>query len=199
MSTLIRKKVVSRGKLPIPEEASDFAFITELQYQSSFGIASFNDIQIRIGNNNYDDYIFALCHMQLVFSGNISKILFPGKQSIVKVKERSFRIQESLSLPALPNLKSKSGRNYVEHFDERMERYVGKSEGILIYRHISLDKPNLIEIDGRQITANYMIHFNTSNNILSLYDEEVDLAALYLELSTVYTATNNYLKRLNRS
>jgi hypothetical protein len=64
----------------------------------------------------------------LVTTANISKILWPRRSG----KDRATELRASLSIaendPMFSTLKSNDARNYFEHFDERIDKWVSKSK-----------------------------------------------------------------------
>jgi hypothetical protein len=193
MPKLIRDKILGKGYGKPLDDHADRWFISELEIQSSFALASFGEIMTKLASNLPNNSIFAFCHMQLVFGGNVSKILFPNKRATNRIKKRAKRIRVKLNVPSLPLLSSVTGRNFVEHFDERMDRYVGKVSGILFHRYISVDKPDTIDVDGKNIKSNFLQHFNTRTNELSLFDEVINIDDLNNEMLSINDLTKQYL------
>jgi len=67
-------------------------------------------------------------------------------------------------------------RNYFEHFDERMDRFLASHEGLLIHRLIAGNVSDEIELDGgRRFRPKFLQLLNTNTLELSLYDQSVRL------------------------
>jgi|GEM_PF-2812492 len=188
MGYLTRNKVFHKGKVDDWEVSADLFFLGEIEMQAQFAACSYGEIAERVEQGNKDVGLFAFCHMFLVFSGNISKLLFCNGSSSSSERERRRRIRNRLGVSRESSLADRASRNYMEHFDERMERYL-KPKGdrcITIPRLIVDEEPEVITLDdGRSFPPKFLRLFNVSTFELILYDQRVALNPIYEEVCIV--------------
>jgi hypothetical protein len=162
---------------------ADPFFLEEIDLQCEFAIRCFGEIATRIENGNRDKVLLAFCHMLLVFAGNVAKILFPLPRAPKERQQRAERLRAALQVDGSSPLSSVEARNYLEHFDERMDRFIGSTEGVLVHRLVAAEEAPEIEIENeRKLPASYLQFLNTTTLEFVLFDRRVELKPLYDEL-----------------
>ena len=178
------KKVT--GEAPI--DFYDHFFIDELEFQSDFGLRAFGEMQQAYKANNQDPTLIALAHVLLVFANNVGKILSPSKNASRKAHARAKRLTETLGLQEVDFEQIRHARNYFEHFDERIERYIDSHNGLLIYRKVLDHHPTAVELDdGRTFAPHFLQFLNTTSLALTLYDQKFDVSEIVKQLQSVQT------------
>jgi len=100
------------------------AFIYEVQHQCKFADLAFQDI-VNALHKGTTDRIFLAAHTFLVAVGNISKLLWPTKESC---EARGHELRELLQVSDDCVLESRAFRNHFEHFDERLDKWANSSK-----------------------------------------------------------------------
>lgn len=183
-----RNKVFHRGKDGASDASADLFFLGEIEMQAQFATRSYGEIAQRVEQGNKDIGLFAFCHMFLVFSGNVSKLLFPYASAPTSAKKRRERIRKQIDISNDSPLSDRASRNYMEHFDQKIEKYLAAEscKGIVIPRLIVDDEPEVITLDdGRSFPPKFLRLFVVSTFELVLYDKRVQLNPLYNELCVV--------------
>lgn len=188
MARITRKKVYYRASEDqgVSPAARDFLYLKEIETQCEFAIRSFGEIQERIESGRQDNLLFAFCHMFLVFAGNVTKLLFPLARASKKQRQRGERLRTCLRVGTTTPLRSRAARNYLEHFDERMERFIGTRNGVLVHRLVAAEEAAKVEIGTEgKLPVSYLQLFNTTTLELVFFDERVRLRPLYDELLSI--------------
>jgi hypothetical protein len=137
----------------------------------------------RVEAGSTDLSIFAFSHMFLVCTGNASKLLFSGARPGSTANQRAERLRNTLSVPEDSLLNLRGARNYLEHFDERLDRYLADVDGVLLHRRIAAGRSETIQVDdGRVFPASYLLFFDTSTRELEYFDQRVAFEPLHNEL-----------------
>ncbi len=194
---LHQEKVLGRGNGPPPPGAMDFFYLHELRLQCDFAISSFGEIQTRVAANSKDLSLFAFAHMLLVFASNAMKLLFPSPKASPNVTCRAERLRSKLGVEGTPPDGLIEARNYLEHFDERMDRFVGsQGDGLLGHGLITDVVSDEVELDdGRRFKARFLRLLETRTMRLSLYDQSVSLPDLVHEIAQLRDAAERTLAK----
>jgi hypothetical protein len=162
----------------IPEEARDHFFMYELAVQSEFAMRAYGEINARLESG--DHAIFAFAHMMLAAAANVSKILWPTRSAGSLGKRRGARLRATLEMTSGFPLEDRSARNYVDHFDERIDRFLAEAhDGVTIPRLVTGKLSSTLAIDGRtEMSARYLLAFETSSRTLSLCGDRCALPQL---------------------
>jgi len=138
--------------------------------------------------------LLPLAHTLLVFAGNVAKILTATKKASPKVRARAKRIRETLGLTAMDFGDIRIARNFFEHFDERIDRYLDKHKGFLGHRLVLDHFPNEVQLDdGRTFKPSYLQFLNTTSLELQLYDQQFRLNDILKKIETVQKAVKAWL------
>lgn len=196
---LTRNAVFARGNQPPrPEELLSF-YVGEIELQCSFALASFGELVERIDRQPSSLAILAYAHMLLIFGGNVSKLLFPGmsKHKIKRqvAEQRSEFLRNLCGLENVSHLKRRSLRDHLEHFDERLDRQLGATRGIISPFLIAAECPKILRLDdGREFDAHFLRCLDTSRLVFSFLDQEFELRPFVAELQQVQAAARRWLE-----
>lgn len=176
-----------------PIDFHDHFFIDELEFQCDLWLRAFGEMQQAYKTNNQNPTLIALAHVLLIFANNVGKILSPSKSALRKAHARAQRLAETLGLQDADFEEIRQARNYFEHFDERIERYIGSHKGLLIYRKVLDHHPTAVELDdGRTFTPHFLQFLNTTTLELILYDQKFDISGIVKQLQSVQTKVKEW-------
>jgi len=169
-----------------PPDFADTMYIREIELQCEFAQRSFGQMLEIYAINEKHASLLALSHMLLVFAGNVAKLLTFAKDATPKSKARALRICDVLNLKPEDFSTIRRARNYFEHFDERMDKYIGGHNGLIIQRLIEDHEPSIVTLDdGRTFVPAFMQLLNTMNWELTLYGEKFSLPEILQFLQSV--------------
>lgn len=199
MAMLRRNRVVAKGSGTPPTEAFDHFFLVEIESQAAYGEASFGELLNHISEGSRDKMLLCFSQMLLVFAANTAKILFPPRTAREARRERAKRLREALKVVEDSPVRSQVARNYVEHFDERIERYleIERKNGVVTHRLVVDERPEKIELDdGRVLQLRPLQLLNVSTLELTLYDETIALRPIAEELRTIRSRANTLMREV---
>jgi len=178
-ATLKRGRIIAKGQGSRPPHATDFFYIGELALQCKFALAAYGEIRTLVDAGSNDLGILAYCHMMLVFAGNAAKLTHTASKSSRTAKARTERLRRRLNLQESERPEFLAARNYLEHFDERMDRFLSSDRGLLLHRIVAPVVDTEVTLDdGRIFRASYLQAFETSTLTFHLYDQSVSLPVL---------------------
>ena len=139
--------------------------------------------------------LLALAHATLVFAGNVAKLITCAKDGAPKTKKRAARLCEVLNLKAEDFSAIRRARNFLEHFDERMDKHIDGHNGLIIHRLIEDHEPSTITLDdGRIFSPAFMQLLNTKSGELTLYGERFSLPEILHLLQAVQASARMSLR-----
>ena len=128
------------------------------------------------------------------FGGNVAKVLTAPRDASPKVRARAKRLREALGLADLDLEEIRIARNFFEHFDERIDRYLEKHKGFLGDRLVLDHFPEEVRLDdGRTFKPAYLQFLNTASLELTLYDEQFRLGDILRKIEIVQKAAKAWL------
>jgi len=129
-------------------------------------------------------------------AANVSRLLFPSSRARPAI-ERAERLRAALNLDDTSLITSRAARNYLEHFDERLDKYLFGQHGILVDQLIvERWEPNMELDDGTRLPAAGMRVLEMSTCTFILFDEHVPLKPLAEELERIHTSAKARLTEL---
>jgi hypothetical protein len=171
-----------RGTGTRPDDFGDNFFVHEIMTQCWFVEATFAQMREIYAHAPTGLGLQAMAHSLLVFASNIAKLLTPParKDASEKRKRRAIRLQGLLNCEQYDFSAIVNARNYLEHFDERMDRFIGAEElgGALLLRCVSNDTSEFVQLGGDKFKACYLQHLNTSTLELTMVDETIRLSTV---------------------
>ena len=187
------------GVGPPPADYADTMYFREVELQCEFAHRSFGQMQEIFATNPKNALLLALAHMLLVFAGNVAKLLTSSKDSSLKTKNRSARLRKSLGFKAEDFSTIRRARNFLEHFDERLDKHMERG-GLLIHRLVVDHEPSSIALDdGRIFTPTFMQLLNTTTWEVSLYGERFLLPEVLQLLESVQRSAQAARSKLYES
>jgi hypothetical protein len=125
-------------------------FQKEVEHQCKFALMANDDIVRALSTHNFDQLWYSV-QAFLIAVGNISKLLF----SKADLPKRGIELRQSLSVSDDSPLAPRKFRNYFEHFDQRLEKWIISSK-----RHNFVDSsvitPNsIVGIDQMDYLRNF--------------------------------------------
>jgi hypothetical protein len=193
MTDRIERQWFTKGTGDKPIDLADAFFISELEFQSDFGLRAFGEMQQAYTKSKENPSLIALAHILLVFANNVGKILRPSKTASPEAIARAQRLSKMLGLEDADFEQIRLARNYFEHFDERIERYIGSHEGLLIHRKVLDHHPETVELDdGRKFTPFFLQLLNTTTLELTLYDQKFDIREIVKQLQLIHTKAKEW-------
>lgn len=124
--------------------------------------------------------LFYMAHAFLVFAANVAKVLTPPKKAAPSTKARALLLQADLSLNPEDLAALSRARNHLEHFDERMDKYLTmQSQNTLrkriMFQAIILSDERDPRISALGPNAIFLKRLITSSWSLSLCGDEFQL------------------------
>lgn len=194
MTIQLHRHWFQKGSETKPLGWSDHFYIFEMDRQCEFALCSFGEMQHAYGQDPRNPSLLALAHALLVFAGNVAKIVTTSKDSGVSARARAKRIRYLLGMENQDFSEIRKARNFFEHFDERMDRYLGNHEGLLMSYLILDHAPALIQFDdGREHAPSYLQFLNTATLELTLYNERFVLGTIVEQIQNIQTAARAWL------
>jgi len=159
---LDRSQVIGAGTGPPPADAYDVFYLRELELQCEFALRALDEIKQRIAQGSRDHAILAFAHMFLVFAANASKLLFSERGASAISTTRASRLRDLLSVTDEPM--PRTARNYLEHFDERLDQFLRHRPtraGIVIHRLVVDTPPTEVQVDEGRAFKPWFLQFWT--------------------------------------
>jgi len=138
--------ITSDSAKVVTERQIAIIFLYEVTNQCSFALMAFEDLKQALDSNDALR-IWYFIHAFLTATGNISKLLWP----IERYRKRGAKLRESLGVEDNSPLKKREFRNYLEHFDERLEDWAKttRSENYIDLSFGPLNEVGLIDLGHR--------------------------------------------------
>ncbi|MBK7530881.1 MAG: hypothetical protein IPI47_09740 [Piscinibacter sp.] len=185
---------VNKGSGPKPDDFGDHFFLHEIQMQCDFGVRAYGEMRQLHQANAKNPSLLALAHAMLVFAGNAAKLLSAPKSASAQMKARAVRLRSHLNLANLDLSRIADARNYLEHFDERIERYLQIPGGIVFHRLIQDHEPLEVTLeDGRTLKPRILQLLNTSDWYLSLHGDRIQLIEVASLLEQIQASVHTYM------
>jgi hypothetical protein len=195
MSNLTRNWV-QKGSGKPPPEFGDLFFFHEIEMQCDFAIRAHGEMRTVHSTNAKHPSLLALAHVVLVFSGNAEKLLVSRKSAPKESRDRTERLRKALSVEAADLSEIADARNYLEHFDERLDRYLKVPGGMVVHRFIQDHEPLEMKLDdGRVLKPRFLQLLNTTDWYLNLHGDRVDLEKIVQKIQGIHAKVRSELKR----
>jgi hypothetical protein len=194
MAVAIQRLWHRKGSGPRPPDYADVFYIGELEIQCEYALRAFGEMQQAYGKDQKHPSLLPLAHVLLVFAGNVAKVLTAPKQASPKARARAKRLRETLGLADVSFEDVRVARNFFEHFDERIDRYLEKHKGFLGSRFVLDHFPAEVQLDdGRTFKPSYLQFLNTASLELTLYDQQFRLSDILRKIEAVHKAAHAWL------
>lgn len=154
-------------------------FLMELKRQCQFAVMAYNDLTKYLTEFNLERFWFSVQSF-LIATANISKILFPSEKSdrdLIVAED----IRKMLSIDDISSIKPKRFRNHFEHYDERIEEWVKKSQSHTIV-DTNIAPKGFIQVGDPYA---YMRNFDPQKFELNFRDEEYEIRPVIREINSL--------------
>jgi hypothetical protein len=177
-----------------------YIYFHEVESQCSFAINAYQylHIQLRLhssGTRNEQlldprQEIFRTIHSFLTHTGNMSRLLWPGKPGPGperkarkhRMDSRALHLRHALGLPDQGHpLESREVRNYLEHFDEDLDTWAADNSGRGLVALDNLGPLGMIQGHG----IKYIRCFDTKTQALLFLNKTVNLGDLNEALKNI--------------
>ena len=197
------------------ESQREEQFLSELETQVNFAIFSIEQINIYLNNlSNYEmlkfitkdneDYFWYYAQNLIVYSGNISKLLWGVYPMKITKEKRERRMKERLAfrrkldIAKSPILEHRDLRNALEHIDEKLEDFTVELQAIILNKNIGPVK-GMISIGDNDLDISKvknLRHYDQITKTYYFYGNSANLEELYKEIKSIDEKITNY-KRIN--
>ena len=178
-------------------------FLGEIKRNCEFALIAYEDIlkysqSIKPGDYNTLNRLWLSLELFLIAFANISKILWPSRSNrCSKCKfqpelpqdmlGRRQKLRTILSIEESSPLAFRTFRNYFEHYDNELERWVKKSQSKIIVDS-NIGPIESIDLNPKNPIA-YMRHFDQYKCILYFRGKEFDIKQAVLIVSDLLNKT----------
>jgi len=147
----MHKKDETRGiedyKIWFPHEVFYIESMLTISHNAMIEVSNFHEIIRQIDSNNFEgDRLLDSVQNFITYSASLARYFWPsGKDKIHQL--RGERLREAFSIEDGSVLKDKKLRNFIEHFDEKLDSYLLKGMiGNIIPSYVGL-KRQITEVD----------------------------------------------------
>jgi hypothetical protein len=154
----------------------------EVARQCAFGITAWQDILVAVERSD-DDRVWYSVQALLVAAGNVSKLLWPSKETL---PDRGRALRESLKVAEDLPLRPRDFRNHFEHFDERIELWAEAApDGAFVDSCISnRPLPSVLSVGDPTL---WLRNLDTGSWTVTFRGDSYDLSRLQIALRDLYT------------
>lgn len=156
--------------------------ILEIRAQATFAEMAYRNIDRKAHIVN-EWIVFSSIHSFLSHCAMISKML--------RAKGATKTIEKILGLPLKSIIHDREFRNHLEHYDERLKKWIRKAGvGASVINHCIGDKTM---ISGDNIV--FVSFYNPMNKIFTFIDEEFNLELMFAEVQKIKNKTEKWLNK----
>lgn len=161
--------------------------IREVWTQAHFAEIAYSHIDPKAASGN--DAVFSSIHSFLSHCAMISKMLAADDNGN-PLKSIGF----ILNIPDNSIIHQRRFRNHLEHFDERMQRWIGKFATGANIGTYNIGPKSAIQIPNMIFVS----HYDPSNHTFTFIDEDFDLSALYEEVQKIKSVADDWVQKIER-
>ena len=177
---------------PPPEDHLDNHFLWEVRDNCDYAIRAFESMRDIAKTDPSSNSLLALAHMVLVFGANVVRTLDPPKAAPPTTKRRALRLRRQVHFSTTNLDRMRVARNHLEHFDERLERFMttpATVERTVTIRRMVMDHepgPATIEGKGDKLFQPRFLKFlNTASWELIVIDERFSIPDIIADLHSI--------------
>jgi hypothetical protein len=161
-------------------------YLGEINKQCNYALQAAKELNISLEQGNTTE-LFRAIHGFLIHASNVSKLLWSSKESdktkLERAKNRADTLRNILNLPEEHPLKDRKLRNYLEHYDTRLDDWVYSSTH---HNYIDMNIGPKNFMGGNTIqSSDIMRHFDPATNLFIFRGEEFDLQEIATEIKRV--------------
>lgn len=134
------------------------------------------------GSPDSDAFWFAV-DAALGAIGNISKILWPTRNAPAETVARCAAMRAELGVDEDSTFRSRSARDALEHFDERVDRWFRESARRNFADRTIAPASAIVGLDPQD----YARHYDPETHVVSVFGTSVDFQALVSEVDALVT------------
>lgn len=122
----------------------------------------------------------------LAAAANVSKVLWPPKNSKDVSKARSIELRRLCNLPGEHGLKSRQLRNHIEHADERLDEWLASGpRPFLTIEHVLHAEPIMPAETRAEAAAACVMVYDVTTDVVTFVGHPFCLAEIEAQLSAV--------------
>ncbi len=164
-------------------------FVVEIRTQCQMALGAKSAVDYWLGRGDDVHELFRNLQSLLCHAASISKILWSGDRI---GKRRSEELRTFLVVDDdYPVLASREVRNHFEHFDERLDEALSRTEGTQ-FVDLNIMSPGVISGIQEKVWRN----LDPANWLVTFWDDSIDLMTLLVEIQTLMQAVNRGLAEL---
>ena len=164
--------------------------IREISTQCTFAEVAYKNV-IKKGSSS-SGLVFTSIHSFLTHCANVSKFLW--SEELAKNIEKN-KIAEILDVPDSLEIKKRSFRNKLEHYDEHLQKWVKKKKPNTLILDYNMGPKNNIKISGNSIMVR---HYDPQNAIFTLLDKDIDLSEIHQEVQEIKLKADVWVRSARR-
>lgn len=162
--------------------------IREVWTQAHFAEIAYSHIDPKAAHGN--DAVFSSIHSFLSHCAMISKML------MAKDDENHLKsIGSILGVIDSSIIHQRKFRNHLEHFDERMRKWIGKFTIGASIGTYNIGSKSLIQAPA----IIFVSHYDPSKHMFTFIDEDFDLSELYVEVQKIKRSADKWVKKMEQN
>jgi len=172
-------------------------FLYEIDNQCEFALMAFEDLKQAVRERNARR-IWYFIHAFLTAAGNISKLLWKSKGDSKEYIERKDLLKTSLCISDQSPLKNRTLRNYLEHFDGKLQKWVETrtSEKYVDLSFGSLDEVK--KIHPSSDLENFLRYFDDTKLVIFFCGDEGNLSLIVKAIMELKKKVKGEIENLTR-
>ena len=159
--------------------------IHEVWTQAHFAEIAYSHIDPKVAVGN--DAVFSSIHSFLSHCAMISKMLVANDDG-----NPAKSIGSVLNIADNSMIHERKFRNHLEHFDERIKRWIGKFAAGANIGTYNIDPKSAIQIPGMIFVS----HYDPNTHTFTFIDEGFDLSRLYGEVKRIKGIAYEWIKKI---
>lgn len=171
----------------------------EVKEQCSAAIHAFSLMNQMRGAHPRDRFLLSVAHQLIVHGGNVAKLLFPaaGKNTTPTMEKRAAAMRSALQVDRKHLQPLRNARNYLEHFDNRMEKcIISRPDAAIFSQVVYSDESEILAIeDGEHLFLKCLI---SSTWELILLDETYRLTEFVGLLEELHLAAEREVENIEQ-
>lgn len=161
--------------------------IREVWTQSHFAQIAYGHIDPKASSGT--DLVFSSIHSFLSHSAMVSKMLLAKSDDL-----SSKTIGDILTIPATSIVHYRKFRNHLEHYDERLKKWITKAAMGRSIGTYNVGPKSMIGIPNMIFVS----HYDPTNDTFTFVDEDFNLGELNMEIGRINRLADEWVKKVER-
>lgn len=157
--------------------------IREIWTQAHFAEIAYSHIDPKAANGN--DAVFSSIHSFLSHCAMVSKMLLANYDTAT-----TRTIEDILGLPNLSAIHTKTFRNHLEHYDERLRSWIGQHGVNIMIGDYNIGPKSAIQIPNMV----FVRHYDPATSTFTFVNDDFDLNALFAEVHGIKNVADTWVK-----